>query len=240
MLPLKDNVANFATPVMMWLLLLVNVFVFLGYAFSGQESFRATVYDYGAVPRFVLSPGPDPQPVAAWLTLVTSMFLHGGWSHLFGNMYFLYLFGDNVQERMGNFSFLVFYLVCGLIAGLAHILTNPFSEIPAVGASGAISGVLGAYLVMFPRAMIRTLLLTFVITVIDIPALFFLGFWFIGQLVGGVRSFISPESVGIAFLAHIGGFVAGMVLAPLWPKDQRVPVAYSDLDHGMITHVEQP
>lgn len=240
MLPLKDNVANFATPWMMWLLLTINVFVFLSYAFGGAEAAQATLFAYGTVPKFLLSPGPDPQPIHAMLTLLTSMFLHGGWSHLFGNMFFLYLFGDNVQERMGPWSFLAFYLLCGVLAGLAHVLTNAGSELPAVGASGAISGILGAYLVMFPRAMIRTLILWFVITIIDIPALFFLGFWFVGQLMGGVRAFISPESVGIAFLAHIGGFVAGMLLAPMWPKDRRIAVAYTDLNHGMIVDVEEP
>lgn len=240
MFPLRDNVVNFTPPVMMYLIILVNVAVFLSYAFGGEAHFRATVYDYGTIPAALLGRGEISQPVPAFLTLFTAMFLHGGFAHLFGNMYFLWIFGDNVQERMGAFPFLLFYLATGVIAGLVHVFASGSSAIPAVGASGAISGVLGAYLVMFPRAVIRTIVILFFITVVDIPAGFYLTLWFVGQLLGGVRSFISPESVGIAFLAHIGGFVAGMILAPRWPKDPRVGVAYSDLDYGDVYHAEPP
>ncbi|HYE77410.1 MAG TPA: rhomboid family intramembrane serine protease, partial [bacterium] len=180
----------------------------------------------------ITTPGQQNPVVADTLTLFTSMFLHGGLAHLFGNMYFLYLFGDNVEEKMGELSFLFFYLATGLIAGLAHIATNPDSTVPAVGASGAISGVLGAYLVMFPRASIRTIIMFGFITVVDVSALFFLGFWFLGQLMEGVGSLITPEGVGIAFWAHIGGFVAGAILALVWPKDPRVPTEYDDIGRG--------
>jgi membrane associated rhomboid family serine protease len=148
------------------------------------------------------------------------MFLHGGWTHFIGNMWVLYLFGDAVEDRMGPARYLVFYLLCGLAAGLTHYFTNPLSSVPTVGASGAIAGVMGAYLVLFPKAQVFTLIpILFIPFFVQIPAVVFLGIWFASQLVSGTLSLVSqPSYEGVAWWAHVGGFVAGIVLLPLFKK----------------------
>ena len=163
-------------------------------------------------------PWSRPNPV----TPVTSMFLHGGWLHLFGNMMFLWVFGDNVEDSMGHVRFAAFYLFCGAVAALTQAFLNTHSEIPMVGASGAISGVLGAYLLLHPRATVRVLIFIGIIFwVAHVPAMLVLGFWFIAQLVSAAAA---PANVpGVAFWAHVGGFVAGMALVPLF-KDKYVPL----------------
>jgi membrane associated rhomboid family serine protease len=184
-----------------------------------EAALQSFVNAWGVVPREYttgvdLPPG-IPYPV--WSTLFTSMFLHGGWGHLFGNMLFLWVFGDNVEHRIGHLRFFVFYLATGIAAALAHIFFNANSMIPTVGASGAISGVLGGYLLMFPRNRVYVLTWGGVATV---PAMFMLGLWIVIQFINGFGSVaVTPEtgeeSGGVAYLAHIGGFVAGMILAPL-------------------------
>lgn len=232
MFPLQDDVVNYKPAVLVWLLILVNGFIFFSYGLGGQAAYESVIYQYGTIPEWVTSPGQQNPTIPDFFTLFTSMFLHGGLMHLAGNMYFLYLFGDNVEEKMGELSFIAFYLLTGLIAGLVHIATDPGSEVPAVGASGAISGVLGAYMVMFPRATVRTIIAFGFLTVVDISALFFLGFWFLGQLFSGIGALITPEKIGIAFWAHIGGFASGALLALIWPKDRRVPTEYNELGSG--------
>jgi membrane associated rhomboid family serine protease len=165
----------------------------------------------GSVETIVEAPGPSP----IWLTLVTSTFMHGGWAHLLGNMLFLYVFGDNVEAAFGSFVYLAFYLVTGVIASLAHVLFNPESIIPSLGASGAISGVLAAYLLLFPRNRIRVLVFfRFIPFTYTVPAIVMIGLWALFQLINGVASITpSEETSGVAYMAHVGGFVAGLVLA---------------------------
>lgn len=155
-----------------------------------------------------------------------SMFLHAGFPHLLGNMWFLYIFGDNVEDRMGHMRYLVFYLLCGLVATFTHICFSPTSSIPVVGASGAISGVLGAYFVLFPRASVLTLIPLFLfLELIEIPAVVFLGLWFLMQLNSGIlQTLLAPSEVGgVAWWAHVGGFVAGLVLQRFFREEPRAP-----------------
>jgi membrane associated rhomboid family serine protease len=159
-------------------------------------------------------------PVDDYWPFVTSMFLHGGWLHIIGNMWTLWIFGDNVEDRMGTMRFLVFYLICGLAAGLIHFFTNPDSIIPTVGASGAIAGVMGAYFVLFPNARVITLIpLFFLPLFVRIPAITYLGFWVLSQIFSGAFSLALPEDVGgVAFWAHVGGFITGAGLHWLFVK----------------------
>lgn len=187
-----------------------------------DAAIQAFVNAWGVVPReYTLGTDLPPGiPYPIWSTLFTSMFLHGGWGHLLGNMLFLWVFGDNVEHRVGHGRFFVFYLATGVAAALAHIFFNANSIIPTVGASGAISGVLGGYLIMFPRNRV------YVLTwggVAAVPAMFMLGLWILMQFINGFGSIATTggeESGGIAFLAHIGGFIAGMILAPLFGLGQ--------------------
>ena len=150
-----------------------------------------------------------------WYTVITHMFMHGGWLHIIGNMWFLYIFGDNIEDSMGSVRFVLFYLICGLAAVLVQMIMNPFSAVPMVGASGAISGVMGAYIVLFPRAPVHMLVFFgFFFTRIVVPAFFMLGYWFLLQFLGGVFS-LGVASGGVAFWAHVGGFIAGMLF--IWP-----------------------
>jgi membrane associated rhomboid family serine protease len=194
----------------------VNVLVFLFQASLPTEAaLQSFVTSWGVVPREYAA-GQDLPPTIGppyWTTLLTSMFLHGGWGHLFGNMLFLWVFGDNIEHRVGHLRFLLFYLACGLLAGLAHIVFNSDSMIPTVGASGAISGVLGGYLLLFPRNRVYVLTYGGVATV---PAVLMLGLWILMQFVSQLGELgATADSGGVAYLAHIGGFVAGLVIAPL-------------------------
>jgi membrane associated rhomboid family serine protease len=165
----------------------------------------------------VIDPGPQ------YLNVITSMFLHGGWMHLIGNMWFLWLFGNNVEDSMTRPRFLVFYLLCGLGAALAQVLADPRSAVPMVGASGAISGVMGAYLVLYPTARVYTLVfLGFFITTIALPAWVMLIYWMVIQIFGGLSQSVAEEGGGVAFWAHVGGFVAGVVLIKLFAKPKHV------------------
>jgi membrane associated rhomboid family serine protease len=197
-------------------LIAANVLVFLFQASLPSEAALQTfVTAWGVVPREYAT-GQDLPPLIGppfWVTLVTSMFLHGGWGHLGGNMLFLWVFGDNIEHRVGHVRFVVFYLACGLLAGLAHILFNSDSVIPTVGASGAISGILGGYLLLFPRNRVYVLTYGGVATV---PAVLMLGLWIVMQFVSQIGELgATANSGGVAYLAHIGGFVAGLALAPL-------------------------
>ncbi|MDQ3069153.1 MAG: rhomboid family intramembrane serine protease [Acidobacteriota bacterium] len=217
MLPIgDDNIKGQGAAFVTLSFIALNVMAFfLEINQPSEQHVQAFVTAWGVVP-LEYTRGADLPPLIdlpVWSTLFTSMFLHGGWAHLFGNMLFLWVFGDNVEHRIGHGRFLIFYLATGVAAALAHILFNAESIVPTVGASGAISGVLGGYLVMFPRNRV------YVLTwggVIAVPAVFMLGLWILLQFVnqaGAVAD--TPESGGVAYLAHIGGFVAGMILAPL-------------------------
>jgi membrane associated rhomboid family serine protease len=198
-------------------LIVLNVLAFLFEISQPSEAaLQSFIQAWGVVPR-EFSAGRDLPPMIPypfWSTLFTSMFLHGGWGHLGGNMLFLWIFGDNIEHRLGHLRFAIFYLVCGLAAGLAHVLANAGSSVPTVGASGAISGVLGGYLLLFPRNRVYVMTYGGVATV---PAVLMLGLWILLQFINGFGSIAdTPETGGVAYLAHIGGFIAGLALAPLF------------------------
>jgi membrane associated rhomboid family serine protease len=209
-IPLRDDIPSRRLPVVTWLLIAANAAVFLHELSLGPAA-RSFILGLGIVPaRFAIDPGAGAQ------TLFSSMFIHGGWGHLLGNMLFLWIFGDNVEDRMGHVPFLFFYLAAGLAAGLTHIYTQVGSLVPTVGASGAVAGVLGAYFVLYPRARVLTLLPTFPMAVAEIPAVFFLGIWFVFQIFSGALQLsIARGAGGVAFLAHVGGFLAGLAFGAL-------------------------
>jgi membrane associated rhomboid family serine protease len=210
-IPLRDRNPTLATPYVTYALIAINVVAFV-YEFLLGAQMQAFVERWGVVPYFLTS-GAVPGSV---VTLVTSMFLHGGWAHLIGNMWFLFVFGDNVEDRLGRGRFLIFYFASGFGAALLQVLIDPSSTVPMVGASGAISGVLGAYAALFPGARVLTLVPIFVfIQFIELPALLLIAAWFVLQLVQGLLTLGVGSGGGIAFFAHIGGFVAGLALIRL-------------------------
>jgi membrane associated rhomboid family serine protease len=213
MIPLRDTIPTRTFPWVTIALIGANVLVFLHQLGLGFEHEAAFVAVFGAVPAQFTGAAPHAAPVLPpGLTIATSMFLHGGVLHLLGNMVFLWIFGNNVEDATGHLRFLVFYVACGAAAATAHIATHPASNVPMVGASGAISGVLGAYFLLYPHARIVTLVwLGFFAQTMQIPASVFLGFWFLAQLLSWVLGGGS-EGGGVAFVAHIGGFIAGLLL----------------------------
>ncbi len=217
MIPIADTIRRNRAPVLTWALVLANVLIFAFEASLPQEELVQILSRFGVVPeRYARLDLVLRRGVEEALPFFTSMFLHGGWLHLVSNMWTFWIFGDNVEDRMGHVRFLLFYVICGVAAGLVHLVTNPHSSIPAIGASGAIAGVLGAYLVLFPRARVLTLMPVFFLPLfIEVPAVFFLGIWFVIQFASGTAALASPTSgTGIAWWAHIGGFVVGLLLHP--------------------------
>ena len=217
MLPLADHNPRRSTPVVNIILVVVNVLMFLWeLQLQASRVLEPALMSVAFVPvRFWNAPGALLPNV---ITMFVSMFLHGGWLHLGGNMLYLWIFGDNIEDRLGHGKYLFFYLACGLLATLAHAVMNPGSAVPSIGASGAIAGVLGAYIVLFPKQRVTTLIPIFIfITVREIPAVFLLGFWIVMQLFFGAASMGAnlQNSGGVAYFAHIGGFVAGMILITL-------------------------
>ena len=242
MIPIgDDNTDRHRTPYVTWMLIALNIFVFV--VLQGMGSNQRATLAYATIPAEILS-GRDiaeiipirdpygrvvdqieilPTPIPVYLTLLTAMFMHGGFMHLFGNMLYLWIFGDNVEDAMGHVRFLVFYLITGIAAGLAHVLVtaalgnNPL--IPSLGASGAISGVLGGYIVLFPRKRVHVIAFY---QMMHVPAIFAIGIWFVFQLVSGAGTAVGNVG-GVAYGAHIGGFLAGMILVKLF--DTRRPAA---------------
>ncbi|WP_029008314.1 rhomboid family intramembrane serine protease [Azospirillum halopraeferens] len=219
--PLYDDNPTRRRPVVTMAIVALCLLVFAWQFSLAPRAEALAVYAYGLVPALLFGHAELPPQIAAvppWMTVFTSMFLHGGLLHLGGNMLYLWIFGNNVEDSMGRGRFVVFYLLCGVAAALAQSLSNPTSEIPMIGASGAIGGVLGAYLVLHPRANVRVLVwILLFVTVINVPALIVLGVWFIGQILSGVATPTSAEG-GVAFWAHVGGFIAGMVLIPFFRR----------------------
>ena len=221
MIPLRDSVRPRRRAVVNQLLIALNVIVFLYEVSLTQPGLTALILRWGVIPARVSDPaGLGLNAVLAdWtapLTLVTATFLHGGWMHLIGNMLYLWVFGDNIEDRLGRLRYLLFYLAAGVLANYAQVLANPASTIPLIGASGAVAGVLGAYLVSFPRSRVVALVpLGIFLTVTEVPALVFLFLWFGIQLLSGFASLGVPDVGGVAWWAHIGGFVVGMVLIRL-------------------------
>ena len=231
MLPLADHNPRRTTPVVNIILIVVNVLMFFWeLQLQASRVLEPALMSVAFVPvRFWNAPGALLPNV---VTMFVSMFLHGGWLHLGGNMLYLWIFGDNIEDRLGHGKYLFFYLACGLLATLAHAVMNPGSDVPSIGASGAIAGVLGAYIVLFPKQRVTTLIPIFIfITVREIPAVFLLGFWIVMQLFFGAASMGGDlqRSGGVAYFAHIGGFVAGMLLITLLGGRRAPPrPAYQD------------
>ncbi len=215
MIPLKDKNPSQKPPVVNILLIILNAAVFL-YQVSLGPSVEQFLYKFGVVPADVMASFSDPSTyVAGALPFFTSMFLHGGWLHLAGNMLYLWIFGDNVEDKLGHGRYFIFYLLCGLAAAGVHVGIDPHSQIPTVGASGAISGVLGAYLLMFPKARVVTVIPLFIfLQIAELPAIVVLGFWFVIQIFNGFVSlgFETGGMGGVAWWAHVGGFAAGLIL----------------------------
>ncbi len=224
MFPISDNNPTRITPYVTYALIAVNIVVFIHELTLAPPELEQFFQLYAVIPRELTTSFngiPVNQPVPEPLTLVTSQFLHGGFLHVAGNMLFLWIFGNNIEDRLGHIKYIIFYLACGILAALAQWFFSNQSGIPSLGASGAIAGVMGAYILRFPKAQIRTLLvLGPFITFPEIPAVFFLGFWFFQQALYSVASLgvptsIGMESGGIAYWAHAGGFVFGAILGPL-------------------------
>jgi membrane associated rhomboid family serine protease len=241
MFPISDdNSDRHLTPIVNYIFIVINILVFI--FLQGMGGNLGFTYAFSTVPAEIITgadivtqaqvltdpntgqsfqvPGLQPTPIHPWLTMITSMFMHGGWGHLLGNMLFLWIFGDNIENRLGHVRYLAFYLICGILASLSHVMSTYLmaqsSIIPSLGASGAISGVMGAYLILFPQRKVNVLLLRFVVAV---PALVALGFWIGFQIISGMGMF-SGKSDGVAYAAHIGGFLAGMLLIKFFDKGQ--------------------
>ena len=240
-LPLgDDNRDRHITPIINYILIALNILAFVFWQDMGTSI--PVTFGYSTVPAEILSgqdivtqskiienpvtaesivmPGLQPTPIPVYLTLITSMFMHGGWAHLGGNMLFLWIFGDNIENALGHRRYIVFYLLCGIIASLAHVFSASFLNqstlVPSLGASGAISGVLGGYLLLFPR---RSVHVWFLFGIITLPALIVVGIWFVFQLINGMGMLGGEEAAGgVAYAAHIGGFIAGLLVVKMFRR----------------------
>jgi membrane associated rhomboid family serine protease len=245
--PLRDENPTELVPVITMALIAINLAVWFMVQGAGldPETLYGSVCTYGAIPAEITgsSLASPAEPVLcapgglSWTALLTSMFLHGGWLHLIGNLWFLWIFGNNIEDSMGHLRFLLFYLITGLAASGAHIASAPGSPIPMVGASGAISGIMGAYLLLYPRVRVHTLFIIIILVrIVALPAWVMLGYWFLIQLAAGTMT--TGSDAGVAFWAHIGGFVAGLVLVKPFENRQLVDAKRSKvkLDRRDIRH----
>jgi len=233
MLPLKDDQPRFSTPYVTYFLIVLNLVIFFfewALQISNPDGLKALIFQFGVVPSHLsafLSGSPRYPLPAVVLPFFTSMFLHGSWMHVIGNMWFLHIFGDNIEDYLGHFKFLVFYILAGLIAMAAQVMIDPSSRVPTLGASGAIAGVLGAYFILYPRARVLT---WFFVFVLYLPAWVMLGYWFVLNFLSGAATSLTYEghSVGgVAFWAHVGGFIGGVVMIKIFPaRPRRYPYAY--------------
>jgi membrane associated rhomboid family serine protease len=224
MIPLKDTIPHTGVPLITWILILLNGIIFIYEISIPKDILEEIFYLFGLVPARYSSPqwalihGLSPKD---YFPFLTNMFLHAGWLHIIGNMWFLHLFGSSVEDRMGHIRFLIFYIFTGLAANIIFYIIDSHSMIPEFGASGAIAGVMGAYIVMFPRAQILTLIPIFLFPLfVNLSAFFYLGFWFFIQLFSGTLSFTSHGTGGVAWWAHVGGFITGIVLLPLFRRGE--------------------
>ncbi|RMG73329.1 MAG: rhomboid family intramembrane serine protease [Nitrospirae bacterium] len=222
MIPFKDDNPTETFPIVTILLIGLNCIVFfieLGYPYGMERM----IFSYGAVPRYLIG-FSGPQPIPPPLTVFTSMFMHGGFVHIIGNMLYLWIFGNNVEDRLGHLRFIVFYLVSGAFAAYAQALSSPSSTIPMVGASGAVASILGAYLLLYPHAKVHTLIFFgFFIEVITLPAVLVIGLWGLIQIMNGLLSKAASIQGGVAWFAHIGGFLFGLLTIKLWLPRRRRP-----------------
>ncbi len=230
MLPLRDDQPRYSTPWVNSFLIGLNLLIFLGEAALDPRSLDLLIHQFGVVPSHVaalLAGSPRYSLLAVVLPFFTSMFLHGSWMHVIGNMWFLFIFGDNVEDYLGHFMYLVFYLLVGLAAMSVQVAVIPHSSVPTLGASGAIAGVLGAYFIVYPRARVLTWFFVFVLWV---PAWIILGYWFVLNFLSGTATSLNAAHQnmgGVAFWAHVGGFIAGMLLIKVFPERvRRYPYAY--------------
>lgn len=224
MIPLKDENPSGTIPFVNIFLIVTSSFAFVYQMYFATWDTQDLFLKLGFIP-YEVSHFEDLSPenlVPIPLTIFTSMFIHGGWLHLISNMLYLWIFGDNVEDKLGHAKYLFFYLTCGIVAALVHGFTDIDSIVPSIGASGAIAGVLGAYLYLFPRARINTLFIIFVFArIIKLPALVVLGLWIIAQVISGFAEYGSQSNAGIAWFAHIGGFASGLILIVLMKKRNR-------------------
>ncbi len=237
-----DNSDRRLKPLVNYLLIAANIFVFI--FFQGLGNDQKFTYSFSTVPEEIVTgkdivteeqlyedtmtgerftvPGLQPTPISVYITLITSMFMHGGFAHIFGNMLFLMIFGDNIENRIGHLRYLLFYLVCGIIASLAHVFVSvslgSSTLIPSLGASGAISGVLGGYLLLFPKRRVRVIMFY---QMMEVPAIVAIGIWFAFQLISGIGLLGGKEGGGVAYGAHIGGFIAGLFLIKFFAIGRR-------------------
>jgi membrane associated rhomboid family serine protease len=220
MFPLRDTIRPRTTPVVNTAIIVVNILVFF-YEFSLGRRMESFVYEFGLTPvRFFWA--LHHNLADAIIPVFTAMFVHGGWLHLIGNMWFLYIFGDNVEDRVGHVPYVFFYLLCGIGSALTQTFFAKGSNIPMVGASGAIAGVLGAYFMLYPHSRILTLVPIFIfIQIMEIPAVIFLFFWFLWQFIQGSLAASTPAQGGVAWWAHIGGFLVGLALIFLFKKQEK-------------------
>jgi len=220
MIPIRDDNPQVDIPVATYSLIALNIVAWVLFQGLGDESvLNASVCEYGLIPGDLFSDGTGQRAcrsVGGWSTMVSSMFMHGSWMHIIGNMWFLWVFGDNVEDSMGTVRFFIFYLISGLAAAVAQVFSDPGSLIPMVGASGAIGGVMGAYIVLYPRVKVHLLVF---IMIFRVPAIVMLGYWAGVQVLGGISS-IGASGGGTAFWAHVGGFVAGVILVWLFKDDE--------------------
>lgn len=224
MFPIRDTIRSKSIPLVNLTIIAANVLVFIFQSTLSRRGFMSSIETFGLVPaQFSIS-----RPYE-FLTILSSMFMHGGWFHLISNMWILYIFGDNVEDRMGSGRYLIFYLVAGAIAAGTHIFFMPGLRQPTVGASGAVAGVLGAYFLLFPQSRVVTFIPIFFLPwFVQIPAFFYLGIWFLSQLANGLM--VDQGLTGIAWWAHIGGFVTGIVLVRLFERPKRIEIAYHQGD----------
>lgn len=214
MIPLYDTVRSRKFPFVNLILIVSNILVFLYEQQLSSTQLERFIFNWALIPAHF-----SGNPYAAWITIFTSMFLHGSWIHLLGNMWFLYIFGDNIEARLGGIRYLIFYLLSGVAAALLQTYIQPTSQVPTIGASGAIAGVLGAYLVSFPRSRIASLVpILFIFTIVEIPAVLFLIFWFLIQIYSGLFVMQGANAANIAWWAHIGGFVFGAVMVSFFAR----------------------
>lgn len=243
MFPIKDTIPSRTFPAVNWLIIIANLLVFILVELPlGPRQLDRLVLTFGVVPARCALPemaGHEAALLRAARALISgcavplfaSMFLHSGWLHIVSNLWALYIFGDNVEDRMGSGRYLVFYLLSGVAAGLTQVVVGPASRVPAIGASGAIAGVLGAYLILYPKSRVITLVpLFFLPWFIEIPAIIYLGIWFASQFFSGVSSLGTAAAGGVAYWAHIGGFVCGILLVGLFARRprQRAYPRYAD------------
>jgi membrane associated rhomboid family serine protease len=226
MFPIRDTIPHRRVPFATWTLIALNVYAFFREIALPPRLAERMIYVFGLVPARFMHPewgaqvGLDPRTYWPFLTM---MFLHGGWLHIIGNMWFLGIFGDNVEDRMGPLRFTGFYLLCGIAAGFVHVITNANSTVPALGASGAIAGVMAAYLVLYPRARILAMFPIIIFPIFfEVPAILYIGFWFVMQFFSGTAAIFSGQQAeGIAWWAHIGGFIAGLLTFWMFVRPQR-------------------